>query len=139
MFIRTAICAAALLLCTPQAAFAADATPDKPLSKRALDDLSFRLHATVAPYFPAEAPGGVVLVVKDGQTVLRRAYGMADTIKGVKMAPEMAMRIGSMTKQFTATGILLLADEGKLSVDDEITRYLPDYRRRARRSPSNTC
>ncbi|RZA32293.1 MAG: serine hydrolase [Lysobacteraceae bacterium] len=127
MFIRTALCAAALLLCTPQAAFAAEPAPDKPLSKRALDDLSFRLHATVAPYFPAEAPGGVVLVVKDGQTVLRRAYGMADTTKNVKMAPDMVLRIGSMTKQFTATAILLLADEGKLSVEDEITRYLPDY------------
>lgn len=127
MFIRTALCAAALLLCAPHAVFAADAAPAKPLNKRALDDLSFRLHATVAPYFPAEAPGGIVLVVKDGQTVLRRAYGMADTGKGVKMAPEMAMRIGSMTKQFTATAILLLADEGKLSVDDEITKYLPDY------------
>lgn len=127
MFIRTAICAAALLLCAPHIAFAADANQGKPLTKRALEDLSFRLHATVAPYFPAEAPGGIVLVVKNGQTVLRRAYGMADTTKGVKMAPEMAMRIGSMTKQFTATGILLLADEGKLSVEDEITTYLPDY------------
>ena len=127
MFIRTALCTAALLLCAPQAALAFENAPDKPLGKRALDDLSFRLHATVAPYFPAEAPGGIVLVVKDGQTVLRRAYGMADTGKGVKMAPEMAMRIGSMTKQFTATAILLLADEGKLSLQDEITKFLPDY------------
>lgn len=127
MFIRTALCAAALLLCQPLAAVAADPSPGKPLSKRALEDLSFRLHATVAPYFPPDAPGGIVLVVKDGQTVLRRAYGMADTVKGVNMAPEMAMRIGSMTKQFTATAILLLADEGKLSVEDEIGKYLPDY------------
>lgn len=127
MMLRTAICAAALLLCQPQAAFAADTVQNQPLSKRALEDLSFRLHATIAPYFPAEAPGGIVLVVKDGQTVLRRAYGMADTTKGLKMAPEMAMRIGSMTKQFTATGILMLADEGKLSVEDEISKYLPDY------------
>ncbi|BDT56780.1 hypothetical protein MasN3_02740 [Massilia varians] len=127
MFIRTALCAAALLLCQPLAAVAADPSPGKPLTKRALEDLSFRLHATVAPYFPLDAPGGIVLVVKDGQTVLRRAYGMADTVKGVNMAPEMAMRIGSMTKQFTATAILLLADEGKLSVEDEIGKYLPDY------------
>jgi len=127
MFIRTALCTAALLLCVPHTALAFDTTPDKPLGKRALDDLSFRLHATVAPYFPTEAPGGIVLVVKDGQTVLRRAYGMADTARGVKMAPEMAMRIGSMTKQFTATAILLLADEGKLSLQDEITKFLPDY------------
>ncbi len=130
MLIRSAICAAVLLLCAPQAANAADTadTPqDKPLSKRALEDLSFRLHATFAPYFPPDAPGATVLVVKDGKPVLRKAYGMADTTKGVRMTPDMVLRIGSMTKQFTATAILLLLDEGKLSVDDDITKYLPDY------------
>jgi CubicO group peptidase (beta-lactamase class C family) len=133
MFIRTVLCAAALLLCAPQPVFAADTAPHKPLGKRALDDLSFRLHATVAPYFPPDAPGATVLVVKDGQTVLRRAYGMADTIKGVTMTPDMALRLGSITKQFTATAILLLADEGKLSVDDDITKHLPDYPTKGKR------
>ncbi|WP_288378299.1 serine hydrolase [uncultured Massilia sp.] len=122
MFIRSTLCAAALLLSQPQAAFAFDA----PLT-RAEKDLAFQLHATLAPYFPPDAPGAAVIVVKDGKTILRTAYGMADTTRDVRMTPEMALRIGSMTKQFTATGILLLADEGKLALQDEITTYLPDY------------
>jgi CubicO group peptidase (beta-lactamase class C family) len=123
MLLRTAICAAVLLLCQPQAALAQDKAP----ATRAAQDLASRLDATIAPYFQPDAPGATVLVVKDGKTVLRKAYGMADTAKNIKMTPEMALRIGSMTKQFTATAILLLADEGKLSVEDPITKYLPDY------------
>jgi CubicO group peptidase (beta-lactamase class C family) len=123
MLLRTALCTAVLLLCAPHAATAQDQAP----ATRAAQDLAGRIDATIAPYFQAEAPGAAVLVVKDGKTILRKAYGMADITKGVKMAPEMAMRIGSMTKQFTATGILLLLDEGKLSLQDEITKFLPDY------------
>lgn len=123
MLLRTATCAAVLLLCQPHSAFAQDKAP----AARAAQELATRIDATIAPYFQPEAPGGAVLVVKDGKTVLRKAYGMADTAKGVKMRPEMALRIGSMTKQFTAAAILLLADEGKLELDDEITTYLPDY------------
>ncbi len=127
MITRTAVCAAVLLLCQPQAAFALDAAQDKAPLTRLEKDLAFRLHATLAPYFQPDGPGAAVIVVKDGKTVLRTAYGMADTAKGVRMTPDMALRIGSMTKQFTASGILLLEEEGKLSVQDEITKYLPDY------------
>ncbi|VXC24901.1 serine hydrolase [Massilia sp. 9I] len=123
MLIRPAMCAAVLLLCQPQAAFAQDKAP----ATRGAQDLATRLDATIAPYFQSDAPGATVIVVKDGKTVLRKAYGMADTSKNIKMTPEMALRIGSMTKQFTATAILLLADEGKLSLQDEITKFLPDY------------
>ncbi|SFB72777.1 serine hydrolase [Massilia yuzhufengensis] len=123
MLTRTAICAAALLLCQPHAAFAQDKAP----VSREAQDLAGRLDATIAPYFQPDAPGAAILVVKDGKTVLRRAYGMADTAKGVKMSPDMVLRIGSMTKQFTATAILLLADEGKLALSDPNTNYLPGY------------
>ncbi|NNG25034.1 serine hydrolase [Telluria aromaticivorans] len=123
MLIRTAICAAVLFLCHPQAAFAQDSAR-APL---AAQDLASRIDASIAPYFQADAPGATIIVVKDGKTVLRKAYGMADTGKGVKMAPEMAMRLGSITKQFTSTGILMLAEEGKLALDDDITRHLPGY------------
>ncbi|MGI4718803.1 MAG: serine hydrolase [Janthinobacterium lividum] len=126
---RSALCATVLLVCQPHPALAADATRDQGDKTTALaaQDLASRLDAAIAPYFQPDAPGATVIVAKDGKTVLRRAYGMADTAKGVNMTPEMVLRIGSMTKQFTATGILLLADEGKLSVDDEIGKYLPDY------------
>ncbi len=123
MLLRTAICAAVLFLCHPPAAFAQDAAR-APL---AAQDLASRIDASIAPYFQSDAPGATVIVVKEGQTVLRKAYGMADTGKGVKMTPEMTMRLGSITKQFTATGILMLAEAGKLALDDDITRHLPDY------------
>ncbi len=123
MLLRTAICAAMLLLCHPQAAFAQDAVT----SATAEQGLASRIDASIAPYFKADAPGATVIVVKDGKPVLRKAYGMADTEKGVKMSPEMALRLGSITKQFTATAILMLLDEGKLSLDDDITKHLPDY------------
>jgi CubicO group peptidase (beta-lactamase class C family) len=127
MITRTAVCAAVLLLCQPQAVLADAAAKETAPLTRLDKDLAFRLHATLAPYFPPDAPGAAVIVVKDGKTLLRQAYGMADVGKGVKMTPDMVLRIGSMTKQFTASGILLLADEGKLSIQDEITKYLPDY------------
>jgi len=108
MLLRTAICAAVLLLCHPQAAFAQDAVT----SATAEQDLASRIDASIAPYFKADAPGATVIVVKDGKPVLRKAYGMADTAKGVSMRPEMALRLGSITKQFTSTAILMLLDEG---------------------------
>jgi len=129
MLLRSAICAAVLLLCHPQQAFA----QDKPATALAEQDLASRIDAAIAPYFKADAPGATVIVIKDGKPVLRRAYGMADTGKNVKMAPEMALRLGSITKQFTSTAILMLAEEGKLSVDDDITRHLPDYPTRGKK------
>lgn len=71
---RTVLSAAVLLPCQPHAAIAQDKAP----ATRSAQDLATRLDATIAPYFQADAPGATVIVVKDGKTVLRRAYGMAD-------------------------------------------------------------
>src|SRR5262245_43509683 len=79
-----------------------------------------------AAYKPSE-PGAAVTVVRDGKTVLRKAYGMASLELAVPMKPEHLFRIGSITKQFTATAILLLAQQGKLGLQDPITKHLPDY------------
>lgn len=89
--------------------------------------IAARIDAMVSPYFKAGDPGATLLVIKDGKPLLRKAYGMADVDKAIPLQPAMAMRLGSITKQFTSTAILLLADEGKLSVADPITKYLPDY------------
>jgi CubicO group peptidase (beta-lactamase class C family) len=59
-------------------------------------------------------------VTKGGQTLFRRAYGMADLELGVPLQPDMVFRLGSITKQFTAAAILMLEEEGKLSVQDPI-------------------
>jgi CubicO group peptidase (beta-lactamase class C family) len=77
--------------------------------------------------FPATGPGATVLVAQAGQVLYRRAFGQADLERHVALTPDYRFRLGSLTKQFTACAILKLAEEGKLSVHDELTRYLPDY------------
>ncbi|MCH9726758.1 MAG: beta-lactamase family protein [Planctomycetes bacterium] len=61
------------------------------------------------------------------QIVLAKGYGTADLELEVPATEQMVYRIGSITKQFTAAAILLLAEEGKLKLDDPLTMYLPDY------------
>jgi CubicO group peptidase (beta-lactamase class C family) len=70
---------------------------------------------------------GAALVAKDGKVLFQKGYGMANIELGVPNTPEMKFQIGSITKQFTATAIMQLAERGLLSVDDPITKYLPDY------------
>jgi CubicO group peptidase (beta-lactamase class C family) len=75
----------------------------------------------------ASEPGLAVIVVRKGQVVHRGAYGMANLELGVALKPDHVLRIGSVTKQFTSAAIMMLAEEGKLSVTDPITKFLPDY------------
>jgi len=71
--------------------------------------------------------GSVVAVVKDNDTLLFKSYGKADVEWDVPMTPDALFEIGSLTKQFTAVAILQLRDQGKLSLDDDITKWLPDF------------
>lgn len=77
--------------------------------------------------YPADGPGAAVIVVRDNKVLFRSASGMADMELGVPLSPDNVFRLGSITKQFTAAGILLLEEQGKLSVSDNINKYLPDY------------
>src|SRR5262249_60454640 len=71
--------------------------------------------------------GGSVSVQLRGETLAAKSYGVADLELDVPMPSDASFEIGSVTKQFTAASILLLAERGKLAVDDEVTRYLPDF------------
>lgn len=113
--VLTAVCAP-LLLTTPSPCVAAPGTA-----------LAERIDASIGQYFRPDAPGAVVLVQRGGKTILRKAYGLADLATRQPLTPETPMRLGSVTKQFTAVAVLLLADEGKLALTDDITRFLPDY------------
>jgi len=77
--------------------------------------------------FKPDGTGCAALVAKDGQVIYRKAFGLADLELNVPMKPDMVFRIGSITKQFTAIAILQLMEQGKLSLQDEITKYIPDY------------
>ncbi len=81
----------------------------------------------LAGVYRPDEPGAAVLVRKDGTTLMRAGYGMAHLELGVPIDPAMIFRLGSVTKQFTAMAVLMLAAEGKLKLEDEITKYLPDY------------
>ncbi len=76
-----------------------------------------------------EHPGVVVLVAKDGRVLFRRAYGLACLEHAVAATPETKYRIGSITKQFTSAAILKLQEEGKLGVQDTLSKFIPDFPR----------
>jgi CubicO group peptidase (beta-lactamase class C family) len=101
-------------------------TLSQPIPARA-DSLPEKLDAIAAEAFAKDGPGGSVIVVKDGKTLLRKGYGMADLELGVPVKAEMVFRIASMTKQFTAVAILQLVKEGKVRFDDPLSKYVPSY------------
>ena len=72
----------------------------------------------------ASIPGAIVGVWREGQPSYVRAFGVRDTASGEPMATDLFMRIGSNTKAFVVTGILMLADQDKLRLDDPIDRYV---------------
>jgi len=75
------------------------------------------------------APSASVAVVKDGKLAYVRAYGLARVEPPMPATPQMRYSIGSISKQFTAAAVLLLAEEGRLSLDDRVVRWLPELTR----------
>ena len=75
------------------------------------------------------APSASVAIVRDGKIVYEHAYGTARLDPPMPATTQMRYSIGSISKQFTAAAVLLLAEEGKLSLDDKVVRWLPDLTR----------
>jgi len=85
--------------------------------------LAVQSEALIAPLVAADQFSGSVLVARNGVPVFRRAYGLANREWSVPNTPSTKFRIGSITKQFTATAVMQLAESGKLSVDDPVAKY----------------
>src|SRR5208282_1816241 len=79
-----------------------------------------------APWDRPDSPGCVVAVSKDGRIAYNRGYGMADLDHDVKITPNTIFYVGSISKQFTAAAILMLAQDGKISLDDPVRKYIPE-------------
>jgi CubicO group peptidase (beta-lactamase class C family) len=92
---------------------------DTPLAKR--------IDAFLSPYYSADEPGISVIATRNGEIIFRKGYGSANIELGVPIEPHMVFRIASITKEFTAVLIMQLVEQGKISLDDDITKYLPDY------------
>jgi CubicO group peptidase (beta-lactamase class C family) len=84
-----------------------------------VDELFRKMDTTVSP-------GCALSVIKDGGIIYERGYGMADLDHNVPITPTTVFHVASMSKQFTAASILLLAQEGKLSLDDPVRKYVPE-------------
>jgi CubicO group peptidase (beta-lactamase class C family) len=75
--------------------------------------------------YTGDVPGAAVLVLHDGQPIVRAGYGLADLETDAPTTPETNYRLASVTKQFTAASILLLAEDGRLELDDRVRKWLP--------------
>ena len=90
-------------------------------------DFAARADAIVANAWPADGPGAAIIVTEGGKPVYERGRGLADIEAKTPITPATVFRIGSITKQFTAAVVMQLAAEGKLSLDDPLSKYFPDW------------
>jgi CubicO group peptidase (beta-lactamase class C family) len=90
------------------------------------DDEAKQVEAIFAAFVKAGQPGGTVIVTKDGKELYKGAFGLADIDKKTPLTPHSIFHLASAGKQFTALGIMMLAQEGKLKYDDPIGKYLPE-------------
>jgi CubicO group peptidase (beta-lactamase class C family) len=107
-----------LLVLVPLALLAAPAA--------AQPDPTPRVDSIFAPWSSTQSPGCAVGVAQNGRTVLTRAYGSANLEHDIPNSAATVFEAGSVSKQFTAAAIVLLARQGKLSLDDDVRRYIPE-------------
>lgn len=108
----------------------AHAAPVAPLAapvEDSLAQLAGRVDRVFRRYDRTDGPGCAVGVYRDGELVLAKGYGMADLEHDVPIAADTVFYIGSTSKQFVSACIVLLAEEGKLSLDDEVRKYIPEF------------
>jgi CubicO group peptidase (beta-lactamase class C family) len=95
-------------------------------SAQAVPSIADRMDRAAKFYQKRDGFMGVVAVSRDHQLILQRGYGYANVEWQIPFTPDARFRIGSLTKQFTATAILLLQQDGKLKTSDPISRFYPD-------------
>lgn len=89
-------------------------------------DLTARIDKVFDKWNRTDSPGCALSVMKDGHIVYEHGYGMADLDHNVIITSSTVFHVASMSKQFTAAAILLLAHQGKLSLDDDVRKFIPE-------------
>jgi len=85
-----------------------------------------------APFSKPGVPGASVIVIKDGKAVFAKGYGLADVESGTACAPNTNFRLASVTKQFTAMAVMMLAERNRLSLNEKLTDFFPEFPDRGR-------
>ncbi|NCW45911.1 MAG: class A beta-lactamase-related serine hydrolase, partial [Gemmatimonadaceae bacterium] len=91
-------------------------------------DAKRRIDQLLAPWNRKDGPGAAVAVWRGGKTVFAKAYGMANLAYDIPFTVATPTNIGSTSKQFTAFAVMLLVEEGKLSLDDDVRKHLPELK-----------
>src|SRR6266540_2447845 len=103
------------------------AAPAAPaLTAQATRPVAVRLDSIFAAWNSDTTAGCALGIAQNGSTIIERAWGSADLERGVALTPASILEAGSVSKQFTAAAVLLLMRDGRLSLDDEIHRWLPE-------------
>lgn len=85
--------------------------------------ISQQADSIMQQFYPADEPGAALLIEKDGKIIIDKGYGLADLKTKMPVNPSTDFRLASVSKQFTAMCIMLLANRNQLSIDDEISKY----------------
>jgi len=86
-----------------------------------------KLDELLTKQFKPTEPGCAILVAKQGQIIYQKAFGNANLELNAPITPEMVFKLASITKQFTAVAILQLVEQGKISLQDSLQKFIPDY------------
>jgi CubicO group peptidase (beta-lactamase class C family) len=100
--------------------------PAAPLAQSRIDREQ-RVDSLMAKYVAPSTPGAGVLVVQDGRVALEKGYGLAVVEQRRPIGPDTRFLLASVSKQFTAMGIMILAERGKLSYDDPLRKFFPEF------------
>lgn len=106
--------------------------PELPIKAEAQDPaepLPVAVEKIFAQWNRTDCPGCVIAVAREGKTIYARGFGMANLEHSIPMTPATVSESGSVAKQFTAAAVVLLAQRGKLSLDDPVIKYLPEFPR----------
>jgi CubicO group peptidase (beta-lactamase class C family) len=101
-------------------------TCSAPPTSRAQDKATAAVDEVFADFTKAGSPGCAAAIYRNGRIIYAKGYGLANIEEDVALTPESVFDIGSTSKQFTATSILLLEKAGKLSINDDVRKYLPE-------------
>jgi CubicO group peptidase (beta-lactamase class C family) len=98
----------------------------KPQSTGTEAELQAKVDKLFAAWDKPDTPGAALAVVRDGTVIYKRGYGIANLEYDIPITPATIFHVASVSKQFTAFAITLLAQQGKLKFDDDIRKYLPE-------------
>jgi CubicO group peptidase (beta-lactamase class C family) len=124
---RTRYFAIAFWICVVGIAAFGQPNQNAPVGEKAL---TAKVDELFARFDKPESPGCALAVIKDGRIAYQRGYGMSNLEYGIPISPSSIFHVASISKEFTAMAIVLLAQQGKLSLDDDIRKYVsevPDF------------